>query len=154
AGRAGLPDVAGRARRQPDVGRPARPAGLMYAGISSAYLPTISNGGQYTVRCDAYRDGALIPGGRDLTIFSGSVTDESRPGVRRQLDVELLPEPGETVQHLFDLLAPTGTELRVRSILRNTGDVVPMGRFDVAAQKMGYGSQGTLSLQADDKWVK
>jgi hypothetical protein len=126
----------------------------MYAGISSAYLPTISNGGRYRVRCDAYRNGALIPGGRDLTIFSGSVTDESRPGIKMQLGIELLPEPGETVDHLFDLLAPTGTELRVRSTLLNTGDVVPMGRFDVASQNMGYGSQGTLSLQADDKWVK
>lgn len=122
--------------------------------VSDEYLAAVGNGGNYRITCDAYRNGLLLSGGRDLALVGGSVTDESRPGIKMQLDAQLSPEPGETVQHLFDLLAPTGTELRVRSRLRGAPDVVPMGVFDVSAQSMGYGADGTLSIQADDKWVK
>jgi hypothetical protein len=130
----------------------------MYAGLSSSYLPSIANGGRYTIRCDAYRGGLLVPGGGDLALADGSITDQAAPGVRRQLDLSVTPEPGLTVQSLFDVLAPTGTELRVRSVFhypnRVSSETVPMGVFDVDSQRMGYGSAGTLQLQASDKFVR
>lgn len=126
--------------------------------VTSAYLPTIANGGVYTIRCDAYRGGELLPAGRDLALVSGSVTDDvTQPGVLRQLDVELAPEAGSTTQDLFDLLEPTGTQLKVRSVLHYPNqasvEVVPMGVFDIDAERMGYGRSGTLALSASDKWV-
>ena len=78
--------------------------------------------------------------------------------MRRQLDIELTPEPGQTVQALFDLLAPIGTELRVRSVYaypdRSSTETVPLGVFDIDAEKMGYGPGGTLGIQASDKWAR
>jgi hypothetical protein len=126
--------------------------------VSPAYLPTIATGGWYTIRCDAKRDGVILPGGKDLALGSGSITDDSRPGVRRQLDVEFAPDAGSTVQDLFDLLAPYGIELHVRSLLwypnQVSVEVVPMGVFDVDAEAMGYGASGSLKVSASDKWVR
>lgn len=120
--------------------------------VSDTYLSTVRNGGEQAVVCDAYRDGFILPGGRDLRIASGSVTDNSEPGVRRQLDIELVSVPG-----LFDLLAPIGTQLQVRSVLRfpnGSNETVPMGVFEVDAEKIGDGPDGTLTVQASDKWVR
>jgi hypothetical protein len=44
----------------------------------------------------------------DLRPTGGSITDTTKPGVRRVLNLELAPTPG-----LFDLLAPVGTLLTV-----------------------------------------
>jgi hypothetical protein len=129
----------------------------LYA-VSAQYLDAVRNGGRYTVVVDAWRNDAPVFGGKDLPVASGSVTDSSTPGVRRQLDLELTPEPGQTVQGLFDLLSPIGTELRVRSLLHYPNNVssetVPLGVFDVDAEDMGYAPGGTLTVRASDKWVK
>lgn len=129
----------------------------MYA-VSSAYLPAIQNVGDYLIRCDAYRAGALVSGGRNLIVDGGFVTDDSAPGVRWQLDCELAPNPGATVQDLFDILAPEGTELRVRAVLfypnRVSTETVPLGVYDITSEAMDYAPGGTLKIQADDKWSR
>lgn len=126
--------------------------------VSTQYLDAVRDGGNYRVHVDAWRGGALLQAGRDLAVASGTVTDDAEPGVRRQLDITLTPEPGETVQQLFDLLAPVGTELRVRSVLRYPDGVssesVPMGVFDIDSEQMGYAPGGTLVVKASDKWVR
>lgn len=126
-------------------------------GVSAAYLDAVRNGGRYTVTVDAWRGGVVVPGGKNLAVVSGSVTDDAAPGVRRQLDVQLAPEPGRPVQALFDSLIPTGTELRVRSTLHypngKSSETVPMGVFDVDSESVGI-ADGSLAIQASDKWVR
>lgn len=116
--------------------------------VSSFYGSAARFGGvQYAV-VDAWRDGAPIK--TDLAITAGSVTDDSSPGVRRTLSLELFPELG-----LWDLLAPIGTELRPRSVVRypsGTTETVPLGVYDIDAQSMSYGTGSTIRLAGSDKW--
>jgi hypothetical protein len=119
--------------------------------VSASYQAAVRAGGQQRVRVDAYRSGALLAGGADLAVVGGTVTDDSTPGVRRQLDLELLPVPG-----LWDLLSPIGTQLRVSSVLRYPSgqtESVPMGVFDLDSATMGYGVNGSLTCKGSDKWV-
>lgn len=121
-------------------------------GVSANYLKAVRGSHQQTVVCDAWFGGSPVPGGADIRINGGTVTDSSTPGVRRQLDIELLPRGG-----LFDLLSPTGTELRVRSVLRYPSggtESVPMGVFDIDSTAIGYGPGGTITVSGDDKWVR
>ena len=106
---------------------------------------------QYAV-CDAYYGGTLLPGGAGLAIKAGSVTDVNKPGIRRTLDLELVPVPG-----LFDQLKPFGTQLKVRSVMRypnGTTENIPMGVFDIDSESMSYGPGGTITVQGSDKWAK
>lgn len=120
--------------------------------VSGQYLrATRSSHTAWTV-CDAWREGTPLAGATDLPVTGGSVTDTAEPGVRLQLDVDLVRKPG-----LSDLLSPTGTELRVRSVLRYPSGVtesVPMGVFDIDSNSIGYGPGGALHVTASDKWVK
>lgn len=118
--------------------------------VSGRYLQAVRNGGQQSIVADTYRGGTLVAGGADLALETGTITDDSTPGVRRQLSVELSRTPG-----LFDLLAPSGTRLVVRSILRfadGTTETVPMGVFDIDAERIGYGPGGSLKVEASDRW--
>jgi hypothetical protein len=57
---------------------------------------------------------------------------------------------------LFDLLSPTGTQIKVKSTLRYPSGVtesLPMGVFDIDSAEVGYGPTGTLSVRASDKWA-
>lgn len=131
----------------------------MYAGISAQFLPALRGSHTAYGYMEAWRNGARVAmddGTTSLPILeSGSnqvAVDASTPGVRRTLSGTLAPAPG-----LFELLAPTGTELRAFVSLRYpTGAVetVPQGRFDVDSQKVGYGTGGTLTLTAPDRWVR
>lgn len=118
--------------------------------VTPQYGDAVRNGGVQYVVCDAYRGGAAVVA--DLPITAGSVTDESRPGIRRTLDIELFPTLG-----LYDLLAPIGTELRPRSVVRYPSGrtkTVPFGVFDIDTQSMSYGAGGTIKLKGSDKWVR
>lgn len=118
--------------------------------VSSLYGQAARHGGvQYAV-VDAWRDGSPIAS--DLAVTSGFVTDDSAGGVRRTLSIELFPELG-----LWDLLAPIGTEIRPKSVTRYSSGLtesVPMGVFDVDAQSMSYGPDGTIKLSGSDKWAR
>jgi hypothetical protein len=105
---------------------------------------------------DTYYSGSPAFGGSALLINGGSVTDSSSPGVRRTLDLEVAPKPGQSRDALFDVLSPRGTQLKVRSVLRypsGSTESVPLGVFDITNAKVDYGPNGTLTVQADDKWA-
>lgn len=123
----------------------------MYS-VSGAYLSAVRTSTMQWAVCEAWRGGVKLQTTTPLDIDSGSVTDNSAPGVRRQLDLGLLPKAG-----LFDLLSPIGTELRVRSIIRYPSGVtesLPMGVFDIDSASIGYGPAGTITVRASDKWAK
>jgi hypothetical protein len=120
--------------------------------VSTAYLGATQGSHRQTVQIDAWLAGAPIFGAQNLLIESGTVTDSSTPGVRRQVDVTLTPRAG-----LFNRLAPNGAELRVRSILRYPNGVtesIPMGVFDIASVDEPDGPGGVVVVRGDDKWVK
>jgi len=99
----------------------------------------------------ASRGGVLMDGWQDMRPSGGSITDTTKPGVRRMLNLELPPVPG-----LFDALAPIGTVLSVTATVtygNKTTVTIPMGVFDVDSQKMTEGG-GALSLTAPDKWIR
>jgi hypothetical protein len=116
------------------------------------YHAAMASGGYaqtYTV--DAVRGGVPVAGAQGLTPTGGTITDTTAPGVRRNLSLELAPEPG-----LFDKLAPAGTTLIVTGHIRylsRTGQDIPMGVFDVDSQTLTEGG-GRLSLSAPDKWIR
>jgi len=116
------------------------------------YRSAIRSGGiTLTYLVSASLGGAPVSGAQDLRPIGGEITDTSKPGVRRVLNLDLAPEPG-----LFELLAPEGTALsvvcRVQYQDRSTFDI-PMGVFDVDTQSIGEGG-GKISLTAPDKWVR
>ena len=127
----------------------------MYEGVDDLYLQALRSSRKEAVLCQAWRDGAPVPGADDLRIeadSSSAITDTTAPGVRRQLDVQLAPVPG-----LLDRLAPDGTQLRVWSVLEAMGGVtrtVPMGVFEIDSASLGYGPGGGLMARGSDRWVK
>lgn len=109
----------------------------------------ISGGYKLTYSVDAISGGAAVAGAQGMAPVGGSITDTTRAGVRRTLNLDLAPAPG-----LYDLLSPTGTQLQVTAHLRDpsrTGPDVPMGLFEVDAESLSEGG-GKLSLTAPDKW--
>lgn len=127
----------------------------MYA-VSAKYLDAIRYPHRISTRLEAWRAGERIDDGRygaeglplDDT-SPGNVAVDTSPGVRRTLTVELAPDAG-----LWDLLAPTGTELRPYSVLRypdGTAEEVPLGRFPILGQDEPVaGAAGGLKLTASD----
>lgn len=104
-------------------------------------------GVQYTTCTASFNGNVVQP---DLRIESGSVTDTNEPGVRRTLSLELTPVPG-----VADSLRFFGTTLRPVCVLRYPDGVtesVPMGVFDIDSVSQKYGSNGSISVQASDKW--
>lgn len=101
----------------------------------------------YTV--DATLGGSAVATGLQPT--GGTITDTTKPGVRRVLNLELADEDG-----LYDALTPYGTQLVATAHVQYTNRVtvdIPMGVFDVDAEKVSEGG-GALSLTAPDKWRK
>jgi len=119
--------------------------------VPDPYPQAVRNGLAISYRVDASLDGDPIAGATGLAPTGGSITDTTKPGVRRVLNLELAPEPG-----MFDRLSPIGTTLavtaRVMYTNRTTVDI-PMGVFDVDTESLSEGSGG-LSLTAPDKWVR
>ena len=112
-------------------------------------IRTGSYGLSYVV--DASRAGVAIQGAQGMRPIGGSITDTSKPGVRRVLNLELSSEPG-----MFDLLSPEGTTLTVTAKItypNRTVVSIPMGVFDVDVQDADE-SEGRLSLTAPDKWSR
>lgn len=118
--------------------------------VTTTFVAALRQAHTAVVQVDAWRSGSLVKA--SLPILDGAVTVDSGSKVRRVLNLTLGPEAG-----LWDLLAPTGTELRPkRGIRYPSGDVewVPLGRFDVDTQAMGYAPGGTMTLTAPDRWVR
>lgn len=123
----------------------------MAATVPAVYDGALRSGFALTYTVDATRGGQPVAGATGLRPVGGSITDTTRPGVRRLLNLDLAPRKG-----LFDLLEPSGTLLTVTARISLTNrDVIdiPMGAFDVDSQRMSE-SSGRLSLTAPDKWVR
>jgi hypothetical protein len=96
-------------------------------------------------------NGAPVDGTTDMRPTGGTITDTTKPGVRRVLNLELAG--GNT---LFQALSPTGTLLTVSCTVvytDGTQTTIPMGVFDIDSDRLSEGD-GTISLTAPDKWVK
>ena len=114
------------------------------------YAQAVRNGVAVWYTVNATYGGNPVAGATGMRPIGGSVTDTTKAGVRRTLNLELAPEPG-----LFDKLAPIGTRLTVTANVRYTNQAVvtiPMGVFDVDSQTLREGA-GSLSLTAPDLWV-
>jgi hypothetical protein len=119
--------------------------------VADPFREAVRNSVAITYTVDATLGGDPVPGGSGLLPSGGSVTDTTKPGVRRVLSLQLAPEPG-----LFDALSPIGTTLTVTAHVRYTNRQsvdIPMGVFDVDTESLSEGSGG-LSLTAPDKWAK
>lgn len=99
---------------------------------------------------DAWFAGVPVVGAQALPVTSGTITDTTKPGVRRNLSCEIAPEPG-----LYDLLKRPGTQLKVSSVVTYTNRAsatIPMGVFVVQKGGLHTGG-GSISINAPDKWV-
>ncbi|NUT08184.1 MAG: hypothetical protein HOV76_32425 [Hamadaea sp.] len=118
---------------------------------SDVYTQAIRSGLAIWYTVDASLNGTPVAGATGLRPSGGSITDTTKPGVRRTLNLELPPTPG-----LFDALSPIGTTLTVTAHVRLTNYQVidiPMGVFDVDVEKIREGGGG-ISLTAPDWWAK
>lgn len=119
--------------------------------VPDPYRQAIRGGLALTYTVDALIEGVPIAGATGMKPTGGKITDTSRPGVRRKLDLQLPPTVG-----LYDLLAPVGVTLTCAARVRYTNLTViniPMGVFDVDAQSVDE-SNGQITLTAPDKWVR
>jgi hypothetical protein len=99
---------------------------------------------------DAYFAGVPVLGAQALPVTSGSITDTTKPGVRRNLSCEIAPDPG-----LYDRLKQPGTQLKASAVVTYTNRVsvtIPMGVFVVQKGGLRTGG-GSISINAPDKWV-
>ncbi|MCU1617202.1 MAG: hypothetical protein JWO98_4742 [Frankiales bacterium] len=119
--------------------------------VADPYAQAVRSGFAVTYTVDASRGGSPVAGAQGLRPTGGSVSDTTKPGVRRSLSLELPGDPA-----MYDLLLPSGTTLtctaHVRYTSRFTADI-PMGLFDVDSESFTEGG-GSLSLTAPDKWVR
>jgi hypothetical protein len=103
---------------------------------------------------EIWRDGTgqVIP---DLAFSGGEVTiDGTSSGVRSTLSLTAAKDAGTV---LWDLLAPTGTEVmpyRGIRFIDGTVELVPLGVFGIDSQRMGHGVDGTIDLTAPDRWAR
>jgi hypothetical protein len=119
--------------------------------VPDPYPAAVRTGFGLSWRVDAYRGGVAVPGATGLPPIGGSIEDDATRDGRRTLSLELAPAPG-----LFDLLAPTGTTLRVYAdiiYLDQSRATIPCGVYEVDGQRLGTVS-GSLSLTAPDKWAR
>lgn len=112
------------------------------------YRAAVRNGITVSYTLDASLSGSPVAGATGLQLVSGTSTDTTAPGVRRQLNATLPPIPG-----LFDLLNVPGTLLKVTahtSVNSVPLTDIPMGVY-LAAPKMATGGGG-ITLNCSDKW--
>ena len=123
----------------------------MAYSVPDPYRQAIRGSIKWWASVDATLGGAPVAGATGMRPTGGSITDTSRPGVRRTLRLELASSPG-----LFDALSPIGTELVVTvhvEYQNRTVVDIPMGVFDVDSETVSE-SGGGISLTAPDKWVR
>jgi hypothetical protein len=108
------------------------------------YRSAIRSGGySLTYTVDATLGGEAVDGATGLQPTGGSITDTTKPGVRRVLNLELAPEPG-----LFDLLSPIGTTLTVTAqVGTRTGPSGrhPDGRVRRGLEKLSEGGGAAVA---------
>lgn len=112
------------------------------------YVEAYYNGALLTFQDEQGRTASRLPLRSDGT--NEVSVDGSTPGVRRTLNLTLVPLPG-----LWDLLAPIGTQLRAYTVLeytQGTTETVPQGVFDIDVQRVGYAANGDLKITAPDLW--
>jgi hypothetical protein len=117
--------------------------------VPPPYAQAIRSGVGITYTVDATYKGSPVRLGMRPT--GGGVTDTIKPGVRRNLSLDLAPDPG-----LYDLLSAYGTVLTVTAQVRYTNQSsvsIPMGVFDIDSSSIAEGG-GKLSLTAPDFWVR
>lgn len=116
------------------------------------FTEAVRNGGvKITYVVDASLGDSPVEGATGLNPIGGTITDTTRPGVRRALNVDFAG--GED---LHALLQPIGTVLTVTArveYLNKASIDVPMGVFDIDSASLSYGD-GKVSLQASDFWVQ
>lgn len=119
---------------------------------SDLLIQAIRSGGiTITYSVSATLGGKVIAGASNLQPVSGTITDTTKPGARRTLNLTLAPSPG-----LYDALKPMGTLLTVTALVRllNRQTVsVPMGVFDVDSEQVSEGG-GAIQIVAPDKWQR
>lgn len=115
------------------------------------YRQVIRGPADITYTVDAAFGGEPVAGASGMAPVGGTITDTTKPGVRRLLTLELAAAPG-----LYDLLAPIGTMLTVTATVtytnRSTLDI-PMGVFEVDTIRKDEAA-GKITLTAPDKWAR
>lgn len=121
------------------------------------YREAVRSGLAWWYTVDASYSGTPVVGATGMLPTGGTITDTSRPGVRRVLNgLTVVPEPGQTPEQLYGLLGQFGTLLTVTAHVRLTGREIvdiPMGVFDVDRANLSA-SVGSVSLTAPDKWIR
>lgn len=119
--------------------------------VADPYTKIIRTGSYgLTYSVSATLAGVPVAGAQDMRPIGGSITDTSKPGVRRVLNLELAAEPG-----LYGLLAAEGIRLAVTAKVtypNRTVVNIPMGVFVIDSDAFDE-SEGTISLTAPDKWA-
>lgn len=123
----------------------------MAYSVPAPYTQAIRNGFALAYTVDATVGGVPLAGGTGLQPTGGSITDTTKPGTRRVLNLELAADPG-----LYDALTPFGTQLVVTARVTYTNQTsvaIPMGVFSLDQSSLDEGG-GKITLTAPDKWVR
>lgn len=118
--------------------------------VAAPYSDAIRGSVARSYSVNAWFGGAEVDGATDLEPVGGTVTDTTKPGVRRLLNLTLTRTAG-----LFDLLSPLGTQMRAYAHITYTNRdtvTIPMGVFVIDRLRRSDGS-GTITVTAPDKWV-
>jgi len=105
-------------------------------------------------RVEVWRDGLgqVIP---DLAYSGGEVVlDGTNNGVRGTLQLTAARDQSDV---LWDLLAPTGTEVvpyRGVRFIDGLIEWVPLGVFGIDSQSQSYDVDGTIALTCPDRWAR
>lgn len=125
---------------------------MAWANVTDAYRKASrSSGLSLSYTADATLGGVPVAGATGMRPVGGSITDTTKPGVRRLLNIDLAPMPGR-----FDALAPVGVELALTAHVAVNGVPladIPMGLFDIDSESVTEGD-GKVSLTAPDKWQR
>lgn len=121
----------------------------MYA-VSSGFLTALTAPSIRSVLSVQTRDGI------ELAVNSGSVSMDSRRGITRTCELELLPTATLSAQQVFDLVMSPDIEIVVkRGILVNgTAELVPLGVFSTDTASISKSVAGTVSWNGSDRAKK
>lgn len=101
--------------------------------VSQRFLDALTASHEVVSEVDVWRGGVLLA--ENIPVQSGTVSIDESSNVRRTLDLELA-DPSLNPADANALLAPMGTELRVRSGIKypeGDSELVPVGVFGVDA---------------------